>query len=174
MSIVSPVTVSGVWEVWLYASPAFRQSVQECGSFRSEGDAVRVGAAVRLWLQLNVWSEDVFGPVFAANPDAEFPDTDRNLLMGLPRSLRDRGIDPARVLVTARRDQDSDTRYTQDVPESVLIENGGCAPDATDDDGDPGATDDAADWTPPAQRGRTDRGASAIGPHTVRVKAERR
>jgi hypothetical protein len=115
------------WEIWLFARPSFRQSCQECGSFRSEGEAVAVGAAVRLWLQLGVWSE-ALDAALAANPDPEFPDADRNLLLNLPGSLRARGIDPARVLVTVRRDVDGDTLYSGDVPDSVYRTDAGHAP----------------------------------------------
>jgi hypothetical protein len=160
--MLSPEVSTGLWEIWLYARPAFRMSVQECGSFPSEQEACRVGAALRMWLQTSVWVEDVLGPAAAAVEVPEFPDECREWLLSAPQWLRDRGIDPARVLVTVRPDNEGDTHDMP--PDSLWVA-------VTGSD-----TDDATEWVPPSRRGRTDAVNGGKGPHfpKVNVRATRR
>ena len=108
--MVSPVQAPVQFEIWLYAKPSFRMSVAECGFFRSEEEACRVGALVRMWLQLGIYGPELR----AAIPKRK----DRKALFMLPEVLLDCGVDPARVLVTARRD-DTESGDHHDLPPGV-------------------------------------------------------
>lgn len=129
MNVLSPETVVREWEIWLYGRPGYRSPVAECGSFGSEGEACRVGAAVSLYLRLGVWSESVLGPVLDARPDAA---NERAWLRCLPDELRRAGVDPARVLVTARPTVAGDNQNAHADPfedEDTVLEGDG--PDVT-------------------------------------------
>jgi hypothetical protein len=102
MAILSPPVAASTWEIWLFGRPDLRMHVSECGSFRSEGQCVRVAGLVRCWLQLGV-----FGPELrAVLPD----ENDRASLSALPDVLLSLGYDPALVMVSATRANDPLTR----------------------------------------------------------------
>lgn len=99
-------TTVATWEIWLFARPNFRQPVTECGLFRAadashlaghmaEASAVRMAARLRIWVHEGVWSENLAD-------NASDPDDVRELLL-LRESLQAQHIDPARVLVDAKR-----------------------------------------------------------------------
>lgn len=93
MLFVSPAVA--IYEVWIFASPDFRQPVQSCGLFHEEQGAVHAASLLRDYLHIGVWNDNI-----ADNADGLEDVLD---LRVLPEHLHAAGIDPARVLVTAVR-----------------------------------------------------------------------
>lgn len=126
--MLSPNAQSQWYEIWIYAHPDHREPVQECGMFQSELEAVRMGARLSLWLHEDILTE----PLFEMCASLE----DRMAIIFLADSLRKMGIDPKRVMVTAR------PLASHDNAESAVRANWRNI-DPDDDDGD-----DADDSTP--------------------------
>lgn len=94
MITVSPKSVSQHYEVWLFASPDYRQPVQECGVCANELDAVHAARFLTQYLHGGPFNENMLD----CSPD---PVGDEIPLRLLPVSLAEQGIDPTRVYVGA-------------------------------------------------------------------------
>jgi hypothetical protein len=91
----SPKVESGLWEVWVFASPDYRECVRACGLFREEDAAVHAASLLSDYLHLGAWNENLLDNASEAGAAAD--------LRVLPEEIRLAGIDPARTHVTARR-----------------------------------------------------------------------
>jgi len=117
--IVSPPKTCAVYEVWIFAAPDHREAVSACGIYRAvntsdyathlvELEAVRMASRLRDYLHLGVWTDNLGDNTDDMDDIAE--------LRLLPEYLHSRGIDPARVLVAARRIDGTHDNAESDVP----------------------------------------------------------